>query len=79
MKLKNALFASLLAAGLMSGLLGTAQAGTLRFASEAPRSDTQVAAAEKMKADGWWWRDASLSNKRIRRLIFKEMFTRRAG
>ena len=37
-----------------------------------------VAAAEKMKADGWWWRDASLTNKKIRRQIFKEMFTRRA-
>ena len=48
MKLKNALFASLLAAGLMSGLLGTAQAQTtLRFASEAPRSDTQFIAGER--------------------------------
>jgi glutamate-1-semialdehyde 2,1-aminomutase len=32
-----------------------------------------VAAAEKMKADGWWWRDASLTNKTIRRQILKEM------
>ena len=48
MKLKNALYASLLAAGLMTGVLGTAQAQTtLRFASEAPRSDTQFIAAEK--------------------------------
>src|ERR1700694_4129204 len=36
-----------------------------------------VAAAEKMKQDGWWWRDASLTNKAIRRQILKEMFTRR--
>jgi glutamate-1-semialdehyde 2,1-aminomutase len=36
-----------------------------------------VAAAEKMKQDGWWWRDASLTNKSIRRQILKEMFTRR--
>src|SRR5712671_6079525 len=36
-----------------------------------------VAAAEKMKQDGWWWRDASLTYKSIRRQILKEMFTRR--
>jgi glutamate-1-semialdehyde 2,1-aminomutase len=36
-----------------------------------------VAAAEKMKQDGWWWRDASLTNKKIRRQILKEMFTRK--
>ena len=40
-----------------------------------------VAAAEKMKQDGWWWRDASLTNKTIRRKILKEMIGRkfRAG
>jgi glutamate-1-semialdehyde 2,1-aminomutase len=32
-----------------------------------------VAAAEKMKQDGWWWHDAALTNKRIRRQILKEM------
>ncbi len=31
-----------------------------------------VAAAEKMKQDGWWWRDASLTNKNIRRRVLKE-------
>ena len=36
-----------------------------------------VDAAEKMKRDGWWWRDASLTNKNIRRQILKEMLTRR--
>jgi glutamate-1-semialdehyde 2,1-aminomutase len=36
-----------------------------------------VAAAERMKQDGWWWRDASLTNKAIRRRILKEMITRR--
>src|SRR5712671_3485787 len=36
-----------------------------------------VTAAEKMKQDGWWWRDASLTYKSIRRQILKEMFTRR--
>ncbi len=37
-----------------------------------------VAAGKKMKEDGWWWRDAALTNKKIRRQILKEMFTRRA-
>jgi glutamate-1-semialdehyde 2,1-aminomutase len=32
-----------------------------------------VAAASKMKEDGWWWHDASLTNKTIRRQILKEM------
>jgi glutamate-1-semialdehyde 2,1-aminomutase len=35
-----------------------------------------VAAAGKMKADGWWWHDAALTNKGIRRQILKEMLTR---
>jgi glutamate-1-semialdehyde 2,1-aminomutase len=36
-----------------------------------------VAAAEKMKQDRWWWSDASLTNKTIRRQILKEMITGR--
>jgi glutamate-1-semialdehyde 2,1-aminomutase len=32
-----------------------------------------VAAAEKMRRDGWWWHDGSLTNKSIRRQILKEM------
>jgi glutamate-1-semialdehyde 2,1-aminomutase len=35
-----------------------------------------VAAAEKMKQDGWWWRDASLTNKTIRRQVLKEIIAR---
>jgi glutamate-1-semialdehyde 2,1-aminomutase len=34
-------------------------------------------AAEKMKQDGWWWHEASLTNKNIRRRILKEMLIRR--
>jgi glutamate-1-semialdehyde 2,1-aminomutase len=36
-----------------------------------------VAAASKMKADGWWWHDAAITNKGIRRQILKEMLTRK--
>ena len=36
-----------------------------------------VAAAQKMKQDGWWWNDASLTNKSIRRQILKEMIRSR--
>ncbi|HTB04657.1 MAG TPA: aminotransferase class III-fold pyridoxal phosphate-dependent enzyme [Bradyrhizobium sp.] len=32
-----------------------------------------VAAAAKMKADGWWWHEPTLTNKQIRRQILKEM------
>jgi glutamate-1-semialdehyde 2,1-aminomutase len=32
-----------------------------------------VAAAEKMKRDGWWWHPPQLTNKTIRRQILKEM------
>ena len=32
-----------------------------------------VAAAEKMKQDGWWWNDGTLTNKAIKRQILKEM------
>ena len=38
-----------------------------------------VAAAAKMKEDGWWWNDGSLTNKTIRRQILKEMFAHRFG
>ncbi len=32
-----------------------------------------VTAATKMKQDGWWWHDAALTNKAIKRQILKEM------
>jgi glutamate-1-semialdehyde 2,1-aminomutase len=40
-------------------------------------ADRFVTAAGKMKQDGWWWHDASLTNKNIRRQILKEMIARR--
>jgi glutamate-1-semialdehyde 2,1-aminomutase len=36
-----------------------------------------AAAATKMKQDGWWWHDASLTNKRIKRRILKEILARK--
>jgi glutamate-1-semialdehyde 2,1-aminomutase len=40
-------------------------------------ADRFVTAAGKMKRDGWWWHDASLTDKNIRRQILKEMIARR--
>jgi glutamate-1-semialdehyde 2,1-aminomutase len=40
-------------------------------------ADRFVAAAQKMKQDDWWWRGASVTNKKIRRQILKEMLTRK--
>ena len=42
-------------------------------------ADRFVAAAGKMKQDGWWWRDDALTNKSIRRQILKEMVAKRFG
>ena len=36
-----------------------------------------VAAAQAMQADGWWWQDAGLSNRSIRRGLMWEMLRRR--
>ena len=36
-----------------------------------------VTAASAMREDGWWWSDATLTNKRIRRSILKEMIAQR--
>jgi glutamate-1-semialdehyde 2,1-aminomutase len=42
-------------------------------------TDRFVAASEKMKRDGWWWHDAALTNKGIKRQILKEMLAKRFG
>ena len=42
-------------------------------------ADRFVAATEKMKRDGWWWHDASMTNKNIKRQILKEMLAKKLG
>ena len=36
-----------------------------------------VAAARAMQADGWWWQDAGLTNKTIRRSLLRELIRQR--
>jgi glutamate-1-semialdehyde 2,1-aminomutase len=36
-----------------------------------------VAAARAMQADGWWWQDATVTNKSIRRGLLREMLRHR--
>ncbi|MFM8768707.1 MAG: hypothetical protein ACKOD9_13410 [Rubrivivax sp.] len=38
-----------------------------------------VAASRQMQADGWWWRDAVLTDRAIRRGILVEMLARWRG
>ncbi|SEB21798.1 aminotransferase class III-fold pyridoxal phosphate-dependent enzyme [Variovorax sp. YR216] len=38
-----------------------------------------VAAARQMQEDGWWWHDAALTNKAIKRGILREMLAQRFG
>jgi glutamate-1-semialdehyde 2,1-aminomutase len=70
------------AEGLALSWVGT---GRLIFSLNYTDADfTEVAerfvrAAEKMKADGFWWHDPALTNKRIKRQILKEMLAKRFG
>jgi hypothetical protein len=36
-----------------------------------------VLAAEAMRRDGWWWNGPQLTNKAIKRRVFKEMLQAR--
>jgi glutamate-1-semialdehyde 2,1-aminomutase len=64
------------AAGLALSWVGT---GRLIFSLNYTEADfTEVAdrilsAAEGMQRDGWWWSEPKLTNKSIRRRVFKEM------
>jgi glutamate-1-semialdehyde 2,1-aminomutase len=68
------------AAGLSLSWVGT---GRLIFslnytdAEYAEVADRILSAAREMQREGWWWRDAQLTNKSIRRRVFKEMLQAR--
>ncbi|AHY53749.1 Glutamate-1-semialdehyde 2,1-aminomutase [Bradyrhizobium japonicum SEMIA 5079] len=70
------------AEGLALSWVGT---GRLIFSLNYTDADfTEVAerfvrAAEKMKADGFWWHDGVFTNKNIKRQILKEMLAKRFG
>jgi glutamate-1-semialdehyde 2,1-aminomutase len=68
------------AAGLSLSWVGT---GRLIFslnyteADFAEVADRILSAAQSMQSDGWWWYGAALTNKAIRRRVFKEMIQAR--
>jgi glutamate-1-semialdehyde 2,1-aminomutase len=68
------------AAGLALSWVGT---GRLIFslnytdADFAEVADRILSAAQEMQHDGWWWSEPKLTNKSIRRRIFKEMLQAR--
>jgi len=68
------------AAGLALSWVGT---GRLIFslnytaADFAEVADRMLSAAQAMQRDGWWWTDAELTNKSIRRRVLKEMIQAR--
>jgi len=68
------------AAGLSLSWVGT---GRLIFslnytdADFAEVADRILSAAEAMQRDGWWWSEPTLTNRSIRRRVFKEMIQAR--
>jgi len=68
------------AAGLALSWVGT---GRLIFslnyteADFAEAADRILSAAREMQLDGWWWTDPQLTNKSIKRRVFKEMIQAR--
>ncbi|HET9388060.1 MAG TPA: aminotransferase class III-fold pyridoxal phosphate-dependent enzyme [Steroidobacteraceae bacterium] len=68
------------AEGLALSWVGT---GRFIFSLDYPESafaevaDRIVSAASAMHADGWWWTDAALTNKSIRRRVLREMLRAR--
>jgi len=70
------------AEGITMSWIGT---GRFVFSHDVNESDFDeianrfVAAAQAMQDDGWWWKDAALTNKAIKRRILKELFTASLG
>ncbi|MDP9008514.1 MAG: aminotransferase class III-fold pyridoxal phosphate-dependent enzyme [Pseudomonadota bacterium] len=68
------------AAGLALSWVGTGRLiFSLNFTEDefTAVADRIVSAAEEMQRDGWWWSDAQLTNKAIKRRVLKEMFQAR--
>jgi glutamate-1-semialdehyde 2,1-aminomutase len=70
------------AEGLMVSWIGT---GRFIFSHDLTDADFDeianrfVAGAQSMQADGWWWNDAALTNKSIRRRVLREMISASLG
>jgi glutamate-1-semialdehyde 2,1-aminomutase len=67
-------------AGLALSWVGTGRLiFSLNYSDEdfAAVADRIVSAAEAMQRDGWWWNDAHLTNKAIKRRVLKEMLQAR--
>jgi glutamate-1-semialdehyde 2,1-aminomutase len=70
------------AEGLALSWIGT---GRLIFSHDLKDSDFEeiahrfVSAAQAMQADGWWWNDAALTNKAIKRRVMRELFSASLG
>jgi len=68
------------AAGLALSWVGT---GRLIFSLDYSDADFEavsdriVSAAAQMAGDGWWWQDASLSNRQIRKRVLRELLQAR--
>jgi glutamate-1-semialdehyde 2,1-aminomutase len=68
------------AAGLALSWVGTGRLiFSLNFTEDdfAAVADRIASAAEEMQRDGWWWIDAQLTNKAIKRRVLKEMIQAR--
>jgi glutamate-1-semialdehyde 2,1-aminomutase len=68
------------AAGLALSWVGTGRLiFSLNYTEEdfSAVADRIVSAAEEMRRDGWWWADAQLTNKAIKRRMLREMIQAR--
>jgi glutamate-1-semialdehyde 2,1-aminomutase len=68
------------AAGLALSWVGTGRLiFSLNYTEEdfTAVADRIVSAAEEMQRDGWWWSQPSLTNKTIKRRVFREMLQAR--
>jgi len=68
------------AAGLALSWVGTGRLiFSLNYAAAdfAQAADRVLSAAREMQQDGWWWNEPQLTNKSIRRRVFKELIQAR--